>query len=98
MDAKLFSGKILFYRGGTNDFTGSNRMRTGVMYLIILMVVLDAGGIWIQQHPTTQSPSQPLAGFTLNADAENASLSIAMVILVFGTMVRQRGFRLQGNI
>ena len=101
MDAKLFSGKILFYRGGTNDFTGSNAgQRTGVMWRFNY----THGGVgstlaFGSAHPTTPSPSQPLAGFTLNADPENAgTVDSNGNSQVFGGYIRQRGFRLQGNI
>ena len=101
MDAKLFSGKILFYRGGTNDFTGSNAgQRTGVMW----QFNYTHGGIgstlaFGSAHPTTPSPSQPLAGFVLNADPENAgTVDSNGNSQVFGGYIRQRGFRLQGNI
>ena len=101
MDAKLFSGKILFYRGGTNDFTGSNAgQRTGVMWRFNY----THGGVgstlaFGSAHPTTPSPSQPLAGFTLNADPENAgTVDSNGNSQVFGGYIRQKGFRLQGNI
>ena len=101
MDAKLFSGKILFYRGGTNDFTGSNAgQRTGVMW----QFNYTHGGVgstlaFGSAHPTTPSPSQPLAGFVLNADPENAgTVDSNGNSQVFGGYIRQRGFRLQGNI
>jgi len=101
MDAKLFSGKILFYRGGTNDFTGSNAgQRTGVMW----QFNYTHGGVgstlaFGSAHPTVPSPSQPLAGFTLNADPENAgTVDSNGNSQVFGGYIRQKGFRLQGNI
>ena len=101
MDAKLFSGKILFYRGGTNDFTGSNAgQRTGVMW----QFNYTHGGVgstlaFGSAHPTTPSPSQPLAGFKLNADPESAgTVDSDGNSQVFGGYIRQRGFRLQGNI
>ena len=101
MDTKLFSGQIRFYRGGTNDFTGSNAgQRTGVMW----QFNYTHGGIgstlaFGSAHPTTPSPSQPLAGFKLNADPENAgTVDSNGNSQVFGGYIRQRGFRLQGNI
>ena len=101
MDAKLFSGQIRVYRGGTNDFTGSNAgQRTGVMW----QFNYTHGGVgstlaFGSGHPTTPSPSQPLAGFTLNADPENAgTVDSNGNSQVFGGYIRQRGFRLQGNI
>jgi hypothetical protein len=100
MDAKLFSGQIRFYRGGTNDFTGSNAgQRTGVMW----QFNYTHGGVgstlaFGSGHPTTPSPSQPLAGFILNADPENAgTVDSNGNSQVFGGYIRQRGFRLQGN-
>ncbi len=101
MDTKLASGKILFYRGGTNDFTGSNAgQRTGVMW----QFNYTHGGVgstlaFGSAHPTTPSPSQPLAGLKLNADPENAgTVNSDGNSQVFGGYIRQRGFRLQGNI
>ena len=101
MDTKLFSGQIRYYRGGTNDFTGSNAgQRTGVMW----QFNYTHGGIgstlaFGSAHPTTPSPSQPLAGFKLNADPENAgTVDSNGNSQVFGGYIRQRGFRLQGNI